>query len=322
MHRNRGRRTSPLLGSMLAILFSARSINVVAQDVAVNASNGPRKLASTRLPNGYQVNDRVLCGGLPADDAAFAELAALGVKTVVSVDGAEPNVTAARQAGLRYVHLPHGYDGIADARVRELARALRDLDGPVYIHCHHGKHRSPAAAAAALIALGRMTNAEAATWLKQAGTDPNYRGLYATVDRTKPLTREAIDAAADRFPERAEVESVVAAMVDLEHRFDELKAASQGERYADAAHAALLIRERYREILRTGGAEGKPEAFHSLMKAGEAAAARCEEACRVGETARSEGRAPSAEQQATIRATFDRVRENCVACHRTYRDNR
>ena len=53
-------------------------------------------------------------GAEPHEDVAFAELAELGVRTVVSVDGAKPQADAARHHGLRYVHIPIGYDGVSE----------------------------------------------------------------------------------------------------------------------------------------------------------------------------------------------------------------
>jgi len=107
----------------------------------------PVKLNALHLPNAVHVHAKVISGGQPDGEAAFQELHRLGVKTVISVDGAAPDLELAKKYGLRYVHLPHGYDGIPEPRVQELAKAVRDLEGPIYIHCHHGKHRSPAAAA-------------------------------------------------------------------------------------------------------------------------------------------------------------------------------
>ncbi len=38
----------------------------------------------------------------------------------------------------------HG--GISRDQSLTIARAVQDLPGPVFIHCHHGKHRGPTAA--------------------------------------------------------------------------------------------------------------------------------------------------------------------------------
>ena len=102
-----------------------------------------RRLACESLPNAYVVHSQVISGGVPDGNAGFKQLRRLGVQTVISVDGARPDLARAKSHGLQYVHLPHGYDGISDARRLALAKAVLGLPGPVYIHCHHGKHRSP-----------------------------------------------------------------------------------------------------------------------------------------------------------------------------------
>src|SRR6185369_1160846 len=54
------------------------------------------------LDNAHRLTDRVLSGAQPEGEAAFRELADLGVKTVISVDGARPDVASAHKFGLRY----------------------------------------------------------------------------------------------------------------------------------------------------------------------------------------------------------------------------
>ncbi len=181
------------------------------------------KLSSAHLPNAYRLTDKVISGGQPEGEAAFAELKALGVKTIISVDGARPDVAAARKLGLRYVHLPHGYDGIPDQRMRELAKAVRDLPGVIYIHCHHGKHRSPAAAAAACVVVGDLSATQALDVLKTAGTSPNYRGLFASVQAARPIAAGELDNLKVEFHETEKIPPLADAMVAIEHHHDHLK---------------------------------------------------------------------------------------------------
>jgi protein tyrosine phosphatase (PTP) superfamily phosphohydrolase (DUF442 family) len=108
----------------------------------------PTPLSVASLPNAFRVSERIYSGGNPDDERGFAALAKLGVKTAISVDGARPDVETARRFGIRYVHLPFGYDGIPKDRIAELAKCAATMQGPLYIHCHHGKHRGPAAVAA------------------------------------------------------------------------------------------------------------------------------------------------------------------------------
>ncbi len=104
-------------------------------------------LEAAGVHNLFRVSDRVYSGSTPDGDAGFAALERLGVKTIISVDGARPDAEAAARHGIRYVHLPFGYDGIPRDKAVALVRVARDSPGPVYVHCHHGKHRGPAAVA-------------------------------------------------------------------------------------------------------------------------------------------------------------------------------
>ena len=107
---------------------------------------GPVPVEVERLHNVYRLSDRLYSGSGPEGDAGFSSLQTLGVKTVITVDGAAPDVARAERFGMRYVHVPVGYDGIPREEAWRLAKAARDLPGPVYVHCHHGMHRGPAAA--------------------------------------------------------------------------------------------------------------------------------------------------------------------------------
>src|SRR2546423_13601111 len=80
------------------------------QPFSLAAGEGPREFAG--LANVCRVSDKLLSGGVPQGDDGFSSLKRLGVCTVISVDGARPDVERARKFALRYVHLPIGYDGV------------------------------------------------------------------------------------------------------------------------------------------------------------------------------------------------------------------
>lgn len=174
------------------------------------------------LENAFLVAPRVISGGQPEGEAGFDALAALGVRTVISVDGARPDVEGAEARGMRYVHLPIGYDAVPAQRRLELARALRDLPGPAYLHCHHGAHRGPAATAAALVTLGVLTPEAGERFLTEAGVSVAYPGLYASVRASARAPSAALDAAPDDFPSVAQVGGFVEAMAALDRAFDHL----------------------------------------------------------------------------------------------------
>ena len=127
------------------------------------------------LPNLHRVTESVYSGGQPEGEFGFQKLSELGIETVISVDGAQPDVESAKKYGLKYVHLPHGYDGIEEEHAAKLAKAVQSF-GQVYIHCHHGHHRSPAAAAVACVGLDQITPGEGRELLEKAGTSPQYKG--------------------------------------------------------------------------------------------------------------------------------------------------
>lgn len=280
------------------------------------------KLTTNHLPNAVRVHSKVISGGLPDGLVAFEELRSLGIKTVISVDGAKPDLASAEKCGLRYVHLPHGYDGIPEGRAAELAKAVRDLPGPIYIHCHHGKHRSPAAAATACVSAGLIDHEAGLSVLQVAGTSPNYRGLFESAQTAKPLDNALLDQLDADFPETAKLPATAEAMVALEHTHDHLKLFEKAgwkllpdQPDLTPEHEALLLREHYTELLRTEAVQQQPERFRHLMSAGETAAQHLENALRAWSGPNAKGSIPDA-----IPAAFKAVNDNCKSCHQEFRD--
>lgn len=230
------------------------------------AEGFPRKIASNLdgLFNLIEVQERIFSGSEPKDKSAFAALRDLGVKTIVSVDGARPNTELARQFGLRYVHIPIGYDCIPDTAAAALTRVVREIDGPIYFHCHHGQHRGPAAAAIACLASRKTSDTSALKFLELAGTGKEYAGLWRDVAAFRP---PAPDARLPELVERAEVDSLSAAMAVLDRQWDNLKfcrdagwKTPKDHPDLDPPQAALLVREAFTEAVRGLGANSpRPE---------------------------------------------------------------
>jgi protein tyrosine phosphatase (PTP) superfamily phosphohydrolase (DUF442 family) len=302
------------------IPFVAASIVVGTITVGISgrtpAVAPPKKIESTVLPNTYRLTDKVLSGGQPQGEPAFKQLQELGVKTIVSVDGATPNVQLAKKYGLRYVHLPHGYDGISNERLTELAKAVRELPGPIYIHCHHGKHRSPAAAAAACVSAGYLNNDQALAVLTAAGTSKGYRGLFQIVERATPIDIDVLQAAHVEFPETADIPPLADAMIAIEHTHDNLTvvAASRWQPTEvhpdiDPPHEALLLHEHFTELLRTDEVQRQPREFQRLLQQSERNAQELEDCLHTGRRDRRE-----------LNALFERITADCTTCHQKFRD--
>lgn len=282
----------------------------------------PVRMTAKHLPNPVQIHSRVISGGLPQGEAAFQELSELGVKTIISVDGAKPDVTTARKFGLRYIHLPHGYNGIPEKRVKELAKAVRDLEGTIYIHCHHGKHRSPAAASVACVTAGLLPASAALLALELAGTSHNYRGLYRSAEQARRITARELDELEVGFREVVDVPPMAEAMVVLEHTHDHLKLIQQAgwETPAehpdlDPAHEALLLREHFTELLRTDEVKQQTRDFRKLLERSEADARQLHAELRQWQQRSDRATPPS------ILSRFEgRIAENCRDCHQAFRD--
>ena len=268
-------------------------------------------------------------GGVPEGKAGFEQLRSMGVKTIISVDGAVPDLELAKSMGMRYVHLPIGYDGFDDARKAELVRAVRDLPKPIYLHCHHGKHRSAGAAAAVAVSLGWMTNEQAAARMKVSGTAAGYKGLWSCTAKAAPMAAAVIDAASASFPEVTRPESFVASMVAIDEAFDRLKLAEKAGWKAPADHPDLApiadagkLADLFRLIdeasLRKCSPEGADE-LKSWMARSATAAAQLEAALeRAGKTAPDGTEAAS--QRAAATALMAGLAADCKACHAKYRD--
>ncbi len=278
------------------------------------APTGPIAVEVGGMQNVFRLNDRLYSGSAPETDADFAALAQLGVKTVITVDGTTPDVATAGRHGLRYVHVPVGYDGIPREKAWRIAKAARDLPGPVYVHCHHGQHRGPAAAACVLLALDpSYTRDDVAAWLTQVGTDPRYHGLIE-LPRTLPRPEAAdLDAVPADFPSVAKIADLTRLMVEVDARNDHLKAAkAAGWKVTpdhpdiDPPHEALQLRELFSEAGRTSDAGRHGAEFLALLKEAKADAAALENALRAGD--------------GTAQAAFARSQTLCAKCHAKYRN--
>ncbi len=287
----------------------------------------PHRVASEHLPNVVRVHPQILSGGLPASNEAFRELHSRGIKTIISVDGMTPDVETARKYGLRYVHLPHGYDGIPAERVQELAKAVRELPAPIYIHCHHGQHRSAAAASVACVASGLIPSSQSLNVLELAGTSPHYRGLYESVRQVQPFEATQLRELKVEFKEKVEIPPMAQAMVDIErtHHHLQLIAASDWQSPPahpdlDPAHEALLLKEHFAELLRTDSVQEQPEEFRMLLEESARASQALEHALRQQIDTASDSNLSDSKSLESIHRLSDNIATRCTACHQQFRD--
>lgn len=168
------------------------------------------------LPNAFRFSKNLLSGARPENDAGIQALKRLDVKTIICVDADPPETDIADRLGIMTVHLPISFRELPAKRALELAKAVRDLPGPIYVECNSGKHRSVPAAAVASILLGEMTPQQGALALQAAGTSTGYPGMYAAVQSAAKVSKETLDGLTVNFTARAEVPRLPKTMVEIE----------------------------------------------------------------------------------------------------------
>jgi protein tyrosine phosphatase (PTP) superfamily phosphohydrolase (DUF442 family) len=292
--------------------FAAKGSGVALAPTSNNNTIGV-PLVSNHLHNLFRVTTNIFSGDSPVSDAAFLELAKLGVKTIISVDGSKPDVDSARKHGLRYIHLPFGYDGIPTNRIAELVKAGQSANGPIYVHCHHGLHRGPAAVAILCQAsMGWSTN-QALAWLKQAGTASDYTGLYRAVEDFR-MPASSVLAEVTKLPEITKASSLVEAMVAIDEEYDRLKAAQKADwkglpPAVNPVHSATILWEQFRELARQTDPKKRPSDYHHKLAAAEEVVLQLREALRDPESGKE-----------SRDGALQSVGKACVACHQQYRN--
>ena len=280
------------------------------------ADDKPRDLPG--LHNVVAFHEGFYSGGVPEGDEGFDALAAMGVKVIISVDGAEPDIERAMARGIRYIHLPIGYNGFDEKRRLELTRATRDAmqSGPVYLHCHHGKHRSAGAAGTIAVSLGWLTNEQATGRMKVSGTAPDYKGLYACTANATVLDAGMIDAVPADFPEVSHPATFVKAMVEIDEINDRLKLIEKAGWVAPANHPDLVpaaeaarMADLFRLVAESDKARRNP---------GDFAAALREDSARV--TTLEEMLVAREKDRARLSERLKAIQTSCKDCHAKYRD--
>lgn len=272
------------------------------------------------LHNVLQLSDSIISGAEPDGEAAFQELARLGVRTILSVDGKLPDVEAAARMGMRYVHVPIQYSGITPDEQGRILKTFRELEGPFYVHCFHGVHRGPAAAALGRVALDGAPREQALAEMRQwCGTSKKYEGLYQTVATAQLPDAEQTAALDYDFAAATPITGTAAFMVEIARPFDRIKGFAKNDWQVQADHpdldpvneAAILAQllERTGELegavswaqdFAEGMAEAGPQAraLHEALRAARSAGGDWDEA----------------------RIALDALAATCNACHVAHRN--
>jgi uncharacterized protein (TIGR01244 family) len=153
-------------------LLAALSLTVPAVIGAESPrSNAAVASSNIRIDNFGRVDERYYRGAQP-EGRDYADLAALGVKTVINLtsDDAEPNEQSlTEQAGMRYVHIPMTmHRPPTGGQLAQFLAVVKDsAKQPVFVHCVGGRHRTGVMTAAYRMATDGWTPDQAFKEMKQ-----------------------------------------------------------------------------------------------------------------------------------------------------------
>ncbi len=196
-----------------AALLAALSLTVPA----VVRAGGPPSNATVAFASNVHIDnfgrvDEHLYRGAQPEGRDYADLAALGVKTVINLTSydAEPNEKSlTEQAGMRYVQIPMtGHVPPTTAQIAQFLGIVNNAASqPVFVHCVEGKHRTGVMTAAYRMATDGWTPDQAFKEMKQYkfGFDLLHLEFKHFVFRYHPDTLAA--TATDVTPEQPSQEA-------------------------------------------------------------------------------------------------------------------
>lgn len=269
---------------------------------------------SHAIHNLHRLSDDLYSGAEPVGEIAYEELATLGIKTVISVDGIAPSKALAEVHGIRVVHLPIGYNGIDDSRSLELAHAIATMPKPIFVNCHHGKHRGPAALCVGAIGAGKITHEQAVAYMQLAKTSTKYHGLWNAAKHAQVQSDDALFDDSIALVEQAPVGDFVDAMSEIDRLNESLWICADNNFSAPDNHpdlAPISLAGQIHNLLRS--LENDPhvvkegEVFRVLLNDSTAIASQVETQIGSGDL-----------DGALI--SLNSLTDSCVECHERYRD--
>lgn len=289
-----------------------------AAEIEKLPATAPRELPG--LHNLFQLSENIFSGAEPDGEESFVELQKLGVKTILSVDGKIPDAQLAARHGIRYVHVPIQYRGITHTELVQITKTFRELDGPFYVHCFHGQHRGPAAAAVGRLVLDGAPRTQALAEMRQwCGTSSKYEGLYLEIARGEiPDAEETAQYEWD-FPAAHAFQGFRQAMVDISRASDNLEYLSVRDWLADAEHPdadavneATKLASTFAVAAELPETAAYPDDFREWLTASTQASQDLRDALRLW---RNDGAS-----REPVDALFADLQASCTACHRAYRN--
>ena len=276
------------------------------------------------LHNVFVLSDSIVSGAEPQGREALEQVASMGVRTILSVDGKVPDAETAEALGMRYVHVPIQYKGIEREELLKIAKTFRELEGPFYVHCYHGKHRGPAAAAVGRVVLDGVPRDRAIAEMRQwCATSSKYEGLYAAVAAAEIPTADETAAFGFDFEPAHTFEGLRAGMILMARTWDLVEVVDQSAWALDPEHPdvdplqqATQLHQLFELIADQEEMASWQDDFRAWLEQGRAGSERLMRAL----SSCSQDGVLDAEWRAEADRAYDLVRESCTRCHAGYRN--
>ena len=163
-------------------------------------------LSKITIDNFGRVNDNYYRGAQP-EGRDYADLASLGVKTLVDLTGDDVDPSErglAERAGMQYIHMPMTtHEPPTAAKLAEFLRIVNDpARQPVYVHCVGGRHRTGVMTAAYRMTADGWTADQAFKEMKQYKFGADFlhsefkEFVYGYRPEVAPATRNAVTSSA------------------------------------------------------------------------------------------------------------------------------
>ena len=276
------------------------------------------------LHNVFRLSDDIVSGSEPHGEEAFAAARRRWASRRSCRSTARcPTPALAAQYGMRYVHVPIQLHAASPTTsCSQIAKTFRELDGPFYVHCFHGKHRGPAAAGGRSRSCSTARRASRRSPRCASGAAPprSTRGSILTIADGRCRRRR------DRrvrvgLPRRAALRRASARRWSRSRAPSTISSRSQANGWQpDPEHPDLDAVER--GDAGRPGPRGRPRTRRDRIPPGGLphVARRLERARR--EAGRRSATLPDGDAQAGDEATrsYRLLKKTCDACHASYRD--
>ena len=184
------------------------------------------------------------------------------------------------------------------------------LEKPIFVHCHHGKHRGPSAAALLAMMSGACGKGDAMTILQLCGTNQKYSGLWDSVRNYEAPTQRIL---LPSLNSRENIDPATASMVRLGEVMDNLSVLQKaggkvdsGLSVGEVTELTVLLHEELREFKRLASSD-RPAEFSRYLD-------------DILKSSKILVKVLDVRDVDRVSILMKDIRQNCSSCHQKFRN--